>query len=139
MMTKQFLALILATAILTMTACSGTVSQQPDLNGTSWTLTSIQGKPVLSSTQPDLSFDNGQASGTGSCNGFGGSYTLSGNKLTFGPLMSTMMACNPPEVMDQEQAYFSALSATASYRVEGNRLTLLDVAGNVLAEFVAVK
>ena len=136
---KQIFMLILAAAILTLTACSGTGAAQPDLNGTSWTLTSIQGKPVLTDTQPSLSFDNGQASGSGSCNGFGGNYTVSGNKLTFGPLMSTMMACYPTEVMDQEQAYFSALSATASYRVDGNRLTLLDAAGNVLAEFVAVK
>jgi heat shock protein HslJ len=52
--------------------------------------------------------------------------------------MTTMMACMPQEVMDQEQAYFSALSATASYRVDGNRLTLLDAAGNVLAEFTSM-
>jgi heat shock protein HslJ len=138
-MTKQILALFLIAVGLVLSSCAGTGSQQTDLNGTSWTLTQIQGKPVLADTRPDLSFDNGQASGTGSCNGFGGDYTLSGNKLTFGPLMSTMMACMPQEVMDQEKAYFSALNSTASFRVEGDRLTLLDAAGNVLAEFVAVK
>jgi heat shock protein HslJ len=51
--------------------------------------------------------------------------------------MTTMMACFPQEVMDQEQAYLSALSATASFRVDGGQLTLLDAAGNVLAEFTA--
>jgi heat shock protein HslJ len=136
-MTKQILALFLIAVGLILSSCAGTGAAQPDLNGTSWTLTHIQGKPVLTDTQPDIRFDNGQASGAGSCNGFGGDYTVSGNKLTFGALMSTMMACMPQEVMDQEQAYFSALSATASYRVDGSRLTLLDAAGNVLAEFTA--
>ncbi len=137
-MIKQILAFLLAALILTTTACSGTGAAQPDLNGTSWTLTQIQGKPVLNDTKPDLSFDNGQASGAGSCNGFGGSYTLSGNKLTFGPLMSTMMACFPTEIMDQEQAYLSALSATASFRVDGDRLTLFDAGGKILLEFTRV-
>jgi heat shock protein HslJ len=136
-MTKQILALFLIAVGLILSSCAGTGSQPTDLNGTSWTLTSIQGKPVLTNTQPTIRFDNGQASGAGSCNGFGGDYTVSGNKLTFGPLMSTMMACMPQEIMDQEQAYFSALSATTSFRVDGDRLTLLDAAGNVLAEFTA--
>ena len=94
---------------------------------------------MLSSTQPDLSFDSGQASGMGSCNGFGGDYKVSGSKLTFGPMISTMMACMPQEVMDQEQAYLAALGKTASYRVDGSQLTLLDASGNVLAKFTATQ
>jgi heat shock protein HslJ len=50
-----------------------------------------------------------------------------------------MMACFPQEVMDQEQAYFSALSSTVSFRVDGDQLTLLDAVGNVLAEFTAAR
>jgi heat shock protein HslJ len=137
-MTKQILALFLIAVGLVLSSCAGTGVAQPDLNGTSWTLTQIQGKPVLTDTQPSLSFNNGQASGAGSCNGFGGEYTLKGNKLTFGLLMSTMMACMPQEVMDQEQAYLSALSATAFFRVDGDRLTLFDGGGKTLLEFTRV-
>ncbi len=138
-MTKQILALALATIVLTLTACARTGAPQADLNGTVWTLTSLNGQPVLDGTQPTLAFADGQASGNASCNSFGGDYTLSGDELTFGALMSTLMACFPEEVMDQEQAYLSALASTASYQVDGNTLILLDADGNVLAEFVAAE
>ena len=49
--------------------------------------------------------------------------------------MSTLMACFPQEVMDQESAYFAALAATVSFRVDGDRLTLFDTDGNSLAGF----
>jgi heat shock protein HslJ len=138
MNTKQTFALLLAAVILTLSACSGgTGNRSADLNGTSWTLTRLNGQPVVEGTAPSLSFAGGQASGNGSCNGFGGEYTQSGDKLTFGPLMSTLMACKPATVMDQESAYFAALAATASFRVDGGTLSLLDADGNVLAEFVA--
>jgi hypothetical protein len=37
--------------------------------------------------------------------------------------------------MDQEQAYFATLAATASYRVDGGMLSLLSAEGNILVEF----
>jgi heat shock protein HslJ len=138
-MKNPILVPVFAVLILALAACAGSGSAQPDLDGTSWNLVSVNGKPVLADTHPTLNFDNGQASGAGSCNGFGAEYTLKGEKPVFGPVLSTMMACSPQEVMDQEQAFFSTLAATASYRVDGSRLTLLDAAGNVLAEFTAEK
>jgi heat shock protein HslJ len=139
MNTKQTFALLLAAVILTLSACTGGIgSQSADLNGTSWTLTRLNSQPVVEGTAPGLRFAEGQVSGSGSCNGFGGEYTQSGDKLTFGPLMSTLMACMPQEIMEQESAYFAALSATASFHVDGGILSLLGADGNVLAEFVAV-
>jgi len=40
-----------------------------------------------------LLFDNGQYSGYAGCNGMGGKYELSGNKIKFYSGFSTMMAC----------------------------------------------
>lgn len=139
-MIKQILALTFAAVLFTLTACSGggTGNLPADLDGSSWTLTALNGQPVVEGTTPGLSFADGQASGNGSCNGFGGEYTQSGSDLTFGALMSTLMACEPVAVMDQEQAYFAALSATASFLVDGGTLSLFDADGNVLAEFAQV-
>ena len=36
---------------------------------------------------------DGKVSGTTDCNGFGGTYTLNGGELSFGPLASTLMFC----------------------------------------------
>lgn len=133
-MTKLIFALALAAVVMPLTACA----PQADLNGTSWNLASLNGGPVQDGTQPTLAFADGQVSGNASCNGFGGEYTQRGDKLTFGALMSTLMACFPEEIMQQEQAYFSALTATASFRVDDGILSLFDADGNVLAEFAVV-
>jgi len=45
------------------------------------------------------------------CNGVGGEYTLSGNKITFTKMMSTLMYCEG----SQEQAYSKMLSEVQSY------------------------
>lgn len=137
MIIKQTVTLFLAAALLVLTACTGTSAPQADLNGTSWTLTGINGQPVLEGTSPSLSFADGQASGSGSCNGFGGEYTQSTDELTFGALMSTLMACEPAALMDQEQAYFAALGTVTNFAVSDGKLDLLDQDGNVVLTFAA--
>jgi heat shock protein HslJ len=48
------------------------------------------------------------------------------------------MACLEAEgTMEQEQAYFQALNAAASYRVDGDRLEVYDEAGAQVLAFVA--
>lgn len=115
-------------------ACSGS-STPKDLNGTSWALTQIKDVPVLSDTTPSLSFANGEATGSGSCNQFGGTYESSEDTLTFGPLMSTLMACMAEGVMEQESAYMAALQASAKYKIMDGNLRILDAQDNVLLTF----
>ena len=129
--------LLFLTALL-LSACTAT-SSSPNLKNTSWNLTQINGQPIVPNSTPTLAFDSERASGSGSCNSFGGDYTLKGNKLTFGPLMSTMMACLDNGIMDQEFAYLAALQTTASYEVKDGNLLLLDAQGKVMAEFSPMK
>lgn len=92
---------------------------------------------MVENTLPTLSFGaDGRASGDGSCNHFGGTYEAKDGKLTFGALSSTMMACLEPGVMEQETAYLNALTRVVRYHISGNRLTLFDADGLVIAEFV---
>ena len=64
-------------------------------------------------------------------------YTANGSKLTIGQdLISTMMAC-PEPVMQEAGAYITVLTQTASYRSDGQQLTLLDASGKPLASFTA--
>ena len=44
-----------------------------------------------------------------------------------------MMAC--PQGMEQERAFLDALSAVARWRVDGQRLDLLDERGGTIAQF----
>jgi len=76
-----------------------------------------------------------RVSGFSGCNTFTGTYTLAGNKLVFGNLASTMMAC--PHGMEIKQAVQQALGATATWRINAQTLELLDPSGTVLAVFEA--
>jgi copper homeostasis protein (lipoprotein) len=80
-----------------------------------------------------LQIDDQHVAGSGGCNRFFGSYSVDGDRLTFGPLGGTMMAC--PEGMQQEHAFHEALGRTATWRIAGERLELFDAAGKSLAQF----
>jgi heat shock protein HslJ len=72
-----------------------------------------------------------QASGSTGCNGFSGSYQLSGDSLQFGQLMSTLRACVDPELNRQERVFLDALGATRTWRITGDTLLLSGEAGPV--------
>jgi heat shock protein HslJ len=58
-----------------------------------------------------------RASGFAGCNRFGASYSLKSGKLSFGPLVSTRMAC-PGARGELEHAYLDALSHIAKTGVQ---------------------
>ncbi len=82
-----------------------------------------------------LEFDaEGRAVGNGGVNGFGTDYEAdSDGSLRFGQIASTLMA-GPEEFMEQEAAFFSALSQVAAFSVseDGGLLQLLDAQGVVV-------
>jgi copper homeostasis protein (lipoprotein) len=111
------------------------------LEGTTWKLVALAGRSISSQDEeraPTLTLDSKdhRANGSGGCNRFGGGYALKGDELSFDPLISTKMYCEG--VMDQEQAYFTALEATRGWRVNGRELELTGAGGEVLARFEAV-
>lgn len=114
---------------------TGGVSASQPLLG-SWNAVTIGGNPVNESVFPTLTFDaTGAVSGHGSCNGYGGTYTTEGGSLTIEGVVSTMMACEDQTLMTQESTYFEAIQRTATYTIEGETLSLLDVNGDALATF----
>ncbi len=92
-----------------------------ELDGTSWILVQIHGQDTIADSEATLAFSDGKVHGNATCNGFSGPYERDGETLSFGLLVSTMMACPG---MDQETAYLGALASTATYRIEGDRLVL---------------
>jgi heat shock protein HslJ len=110
------------------------------LDGVLWKLEgylSAQGEFV--NAQPDsevtVKFDAGQATGNAGCNGYFGSYTLSGDQLAFGPIGSTEMYCVTEALMDQETAYLAALGSAASYQIADDRLLIANADGKALLTF----
>ncbi|MBP1705290.1 MAG: uncharacterized protein H6Q36_1029, partial [Chloroflexi bacterium] len=80
--------------------------------------------------------ERGTVTGSGGCNSYTASYDLRGRSLTIGPAAATSMAC-PDPVGGQEEAFFAALARVASYKVDGESLTLEDEAGRPILVFAA--
>jgi heat shock protein HslJ len=81
----------------------------------------VNGAPVAAGRPLTLRLgEGGQASGNSGCNSFTTTYQLaSRERIDFGPIASTRMAC-APEIMEQEARFLSILGAAGSYSVYGS-------------------
>lgn len=134
-MNKKITFAIFLTIIagLLLSACSSGKST-PELSGSTWKLSAYGPAsnpiPAVEGIDTSIKFAaDGQVSGNLGCNGFGGDYKQTGTQLTFGPIMSTMMACEEPQ-MSQETTSLSILTGTVDFRLDGDKLTI-DGAGGV--------
>lgn len=103
-----------------------------ELTGTAWKLTTLVSAGTATSAIVNAELGReagfeflpeGRVSGSGGCNVINAGFTLDGNKISFGPAMSTMMAC-AEDVMRQEFAFTQALEQIETFTLEGDTLTL---------------
>jgi heat shock protein HslJ len=116
---------------LLLAACSGGTANS--VVGT-WRLDSYGSPgnttPAAADVDTSITFtEDGKIEGNVGCNGFGGDYTVDGNTMTFGPIVSTLMFCEGP-VGDQETTTLSVLVETVSYTLEGDTLTITSSDGS---------
>ncbi len=101
------------------------------LEMTTWRATTIDGAPVPAvegrAGTPEIRLEpaDKRVSGTDGCNRLMGVYTLDGEKVSFGPLAGTKMAC-PPPIMDLASAFTTALTATTRWSITDGALVLSD-------------
>ena len=117
---------ILALAACDSTGSGSNATPEPtsaaDLSGTSWTLVSIGGAPVVEGSGPHLTFGSGsEASGSTGCNSISGTYATDGAALTFGPMATTRMACEE-DLMAQETAVLEALAGVSGWEIDADGL-----------------
>jgi len=108
------------------------------LEGTYWKAIELAGTPTPpahENREVHLQFQNGRVSGSDGCNQLTGTYHLHGERITFGQMAGTLMAC--PNTSGTEQAFRNALKYASRLTVTGDRLELLDAAGTRLAVFTA--
>ncbi|MEX1993236.1 MAG: META domain-containing protein [Steroidobacteraceae bacterium] len=93
--------------------------------GTAWRLESLAGAAVQGGSQPTLEFaSDGRASGNGSCNRFHGVVTVEGDRIQFGGIAATRMACAEAARMQQEEVYFAALQAAERFEMDAETLRI---------------
>lgn len=110
----------------------------PNLENKKWVLVELMGKEVSfenDTRTAHLIFDgeSGRLAGSDSCNRIMGGYELAeGNRISFGSLASTMMACPDMEIADQ---FTKALEKVDSYTVTEGILSLNRARMAPLARF----
>jgi heat shock protein HslJ len=101
----------------------------PELTGTTWRAETIMGRPVIDYAASTVAFEaDGRVQGRGGCNRYFGSSTIEGERLSFGPLGATKMAC-PPALMDQETRFFEALQSAERWSFDAHGLLLVYSSG----------
>ena len=138
-MKKILMITALCIGILVLAACASSQSGGGgDLTGKVWALSELNGAPLVAGTGISAEFtSDGKVSGSAGCNQYSGTYTTSGNSITFSASMATtLMACEQ-NIMDQEKAYLEALGNAKTYSVKGDQLTLSDADNTTIAAYKA--
>lgn len=111
---------MLAAAAFSLAGCAaGAGSRQ--LGGGEWRAVDINGVPVIAGSVLTLRLEDGRVSGSSGCNRYSGTFTRSSReRIRFGPLSSTRMACADPALTEQENRFTSILTAVEGYSVYGD-------------------
>ena len=89
--------------------------QGTSLVGTEWWVEDIEGTGVIDNSHTTITFpEPGRVAGDGGCNRYMGSYEGEGDRLKFGPLASTRMAC-PEALMNQDDRFHQALARVVGW------------------------
>lgn len=125
---RRFRRLVLAIAcsVLGFASCAEDVTGPSDLQGGVWRLASMEtetgGRFVPE--DPSRFTVEFQADGTilvrADCNGCGGSYTMTGERLSVGPMVCTLIAC--PTTRGQE--FVALLEGTTDVDADGSELEI---------------
>ncbi len=102
-------------------------SDEAGLIGSSWTLTSGTGPegpvPIVPDWPITLTFDVDTLGGTAACNGYGGEYSIDGDRISLGGLGHTDMGCDGA-VMASQSAFLAAVTEVDQVLISGSTLTL---------------
>ncbi len=111
------------------------IQRPAELENTQWQAAAINNgrSGVVSSATTGLAnaqFLDGKLTGNGGCNQYSAGYTVEGNKITIGPVMTTRKHCPEPEnIMQQEQEYLHAITGTRIYTLDTSNLELRSEEG----------
>jgi len=138
----------LSLALLLLLGGCGPEPAPTGLDGTSWELRALNGQDLAPGTTITLVFDGVSFFGYGGCNAYGrlaaaegtqGNHQYGATEDEFLAITDVAIADGecpaPPGVMEQEEVYVATLQRAAAYRLEGERLEMLDAASEVILVF----
>lgn len=106
------------------TDLSGCAGDPERLLAGDWVVTTLEGMALPKGADVTLTFEAGRIAGLAACNRYSGSYTLTGEGLSFGPMAGTRMAC-PPPLMETESAVYAAFARITQFDITPDGALLL--------------
>lgn len=134
---QRYTVTTLAPVMLLLAACVSAYREPappaaPDLAGTHWTVTAIDGRDTLN--RSDLTADfgvDGRINGDSGCNRFSGPYVQTGNTVNFGEVLSTRRACAETDRQRQEDRLLAVLHGATTAQLVRGELQLRGHSGTV--------
>ena len=119
----KFKTMLFITLLTILLSACGSIGGDP-LDGTSWELYAISKHFPINGSHITIKFEEGQVSGSSGCNSYGGEYQVSGDKIEIGMLMSTLMACADPAMMEQETMFVQFLGEAQRFELADGQLLI---------------
>jgi heat shock protein HslJ len=133
---SAFVLLPLLALACVLTGCATTSEPPgptPQLAGTRWFVTQIDGKRPLNDVPLMADFTNeGRISGDSGCNNFSGPYVQMGSTVEIGELLSTRRACVDSAVQRQETRLLDILQGASMARLVKGELHLRTDDGSLV-------
>lgn len=115
----------------TVSGCGGGTIAARTIAGTSWSVVSVNGRPVPGGPDYYLQFSNGALSAKFGCNAMGGGYRLNGDHLSVSNLEQTLMGCAEPAATFERDAIALLRGNVRVERIGGERMRLVSEAGTI--------
>jgi heat shock protein HslJ len=133
-MTRRSRPALALVGALVLASCSDEVTGPSDLEGGAWRLETMElsGGSAFEPEDPGrftIQFNtDGTVGVQADCNQCGGSYNLSGDTLTVGPLICTLIACPTP----RGQEFASIIDGTTSIDVDDDEIEIESSEGTLV-------
>ena len=133
---KKLSSVLILVLILSFSSCSsvGNLNPMSLLTGNNWMLNTLMGKALdpgkFLSGIPSLNFlEGGKLSGFTGCNDFNGAFDLDGKGINLDPGAMTKKSCEG----GGENDFLSALKQVSNFKVDKDKLTLMDGAKELMS------
>jgi heat shock protein HslJ len=140
MLCAGMLAATLAGSATAQSPAASVTEATAGLDGTNWALTSIAVEGTMASGVrgggATLEFVGDQAGGSAGCDQFLATYAVDAAMLTFGPVLTTRMACDE-ETLASATSFLTLLATVASFSETAGNLTLMDATGTPVLTFAS--
>lgn len=111
------------TAAATTTVAT-TAASPASLGGREFVSTEVVGFQLVPGTQISLTFDGDRLGAVAGCNQLSSTWSLQAEALVVPDVASTMMACEPPTLMDQDTWLSAFLTSEPTVMLDGDTLVL---------------